>query len=263
MIAVKIEGSEYSLKDDWDDITLREFQDICRLSVPSKLKERYVALLSGDTAKYDQIKDTYREVVKTHPKFYGEVIRLLSNIPKEVIDRIEWSVRTRLYSEYLLPFVETTLAPLPLEARDGKIEYYKPVGAKAFSLNGETFYFPESLMYGGREIPMAKEKIVTFAEASDIQIALHEWGEQGIDAMAQVCAVYLRKEGEQHTDELVLQRMEQFKDLPMSVVWEVFFCTTELGLRYASDLQAFSQEAAPRAVMQLERVVSQALQPED
>jgi hypothetical protein len=141
---------------------------------------------------------------------------------------------------------------------DKGIELYTPLKPYAFVFQGEQYYLPVSLMYGGNEIPLSKEKIRTFAEASDIDIALNEWAEKGIEGLAQVCAVYLRKEGEDHSDELVLERTEKFKELPMSVVWEVFFCIMQLGQESKDAIQSSLTEVEETAVRQQSRAVLQA-----
>ncbi len=238
MIKVSVEGNDYALKSEWDDITLEEYRGLCAHKIPASLKKRYERIVSG---QYDKLEvESYRDLVKVHPKYYGEIIAMVSDIPKEVIDRMHWEIRTKLFNEYLLHFAETQVAPLPLViTEDGKVNFYEGYNAASFILNGEHFYFPESLEYGGIRTPLSKEKIVSFAEASDIEVAIHEFGEKGIDGMAQMCAVYLRKEREEHSDELVIKRTEQFKDLPMSVVWEVFFCIMRLGEQFMSDMQSY------------------------
>jgi len=240
MIKVTIEGKEYELKNKWDDLTLEEYEQVCKVKIPSSLKKKYELMLQG---KFEEVQDgSYRDIVKTHPKFFGEIIALCSNIPKEVIQYLHWIVRTKLYNEFLAHFVESQLSTFPLIIDDkGVLQYFEGCDATSFILNGEQYYLPESLQYGGVKVPMYKEKIATFAEAADIEIAVHDFAEKGVEAMAQFCAVYLRKEGEEHTDELVIARTEQFKKLPMSVVWEVFFCTTRLGVKFVNDILLSSE----------------------
>jgi hypothetical protein len=233
MLTVDIQGSSYKLADDWSDITLKQFGELCSLPVPNKLRERWRAYIEDKEAP----EDTHREIIKIYPSYYGKVIKILSDVPQKVIDCIEWSVRDKLFNEYLLKFAISTVSSFP---------QYDPVGARSFTLDGEEFFLPESL----RGFPMTGEKIMTFSEASDIEIALNEWAEKGIDAMAQICAVYLRKKGEVHSDELVIQRTETFKELPMSVVWEVFFCIVILGWQLGEGIQIYSREVVQKLLKQ-------------
>lgn len=254
MIRVKIAGSDYGIKNSWDDVTLQEFTAVCQLTIPERLREKYAYYLTGDRRKKPPEDDSYEDIVKTFPRFYGEVIALLSDIPPEVIDRIEWSVRTTLFQDYLIHIVETVLSPSPLVINDeGKIELFKERQAESVIFEGERYQFPKSLRFGDNLIPLSEEKIITFAEASDIQIALHEWATQGVNAMAQVAAVYLRKEGEEYSEKLVLERMERFRTLPMSVVWELFFCMTRLGRESLNDILSSLQEALQGRKPQEER----------
>ncbi len=239
MVSVTIGDTRYTLRNEWDDITLAEFRGLYAIPVPAKLRQRWGALIGGMAKEYDAIVDTHREIVKVYPDYYGKVIAMMSDIPAEVLKYVDWSLRERLFNDYLWHFAATTLAPAPL-IMDGQLRWMEPVKATGFTFKGEQYNLPESLFYGGREVPCKDEKIATFAEASDIDIALHEWGEKGIDAMAQVCAVYLRKPGEQHSDELVIERAEMFKELPMSAVWEVFFCIMQLGQKCSEDILTYS-----------------------
>ena len=226
MVRVTVEGHDYSLRNEWGDITLSQYLAIAVIPLPVKLRRKWDSLMEG-TDDYDKVKDTYRDVIKNYPLYYGKVIGVLSDIPEKVIERIEWSVREQLFNDYLWYIAMSAISQVPLDKRE-KVEYYDPIGAAAFTFKGETYYLPESLQYGGQKTPLAEERIVTFAEAADIEIALHDIAEKGIDGLAQLCAVYLRKKGEAHSDELVLQRMEMFKELPMTAVWEVFFCIMRL-----------------------------------
>lgn len=244
MIRVKIAGRDNGVKNSWDDVTLEEFSEVCQLPIPERLRERYAYYLSGDRRRKPPAEDSYEDIVKTFPRFYGQVIALLSDIPPEVIDQIEWSVRTTLYQDYLLHIVETVLSSSPLIINDdGKIDLFTGQGAESVIFDGERYQFPKSLRFADSLIPLSEEKIITFAEASDIQIALHEWATQGVHAMAQVAAVYLRKEGEEYSEQLTIERMEKFRILPMSVVWELFFCMTRLGGESMNDILSSLREA--------------------
>ena len=195
MIRVKIAGNDYGIKNSWDDVTLQEFLAVCQLAIPERLRERYAYYLTGDRRKKPPQDDSYEDIVKTFPRYYGQVISLLSDIPPEVVDRIEWSVRTTLFQDYLIHIVETVISPSPLTMNEeGKVEPFKGSEVEAVIFEGERYLFPKSLRFGDNLIPLSEEKIITFAEASDIQIALHEMATQGVNAMAQVAAVYLRKE---------------------------------------------------------------------
>lgn len=254
MIKVTISGKEYLLKNSWDDITLKDFQEVYHIAIPVKLKSRWLALIGDKMSDYDKIIDTHREIVKVYPEYYGKIIELLSDIPHDVIKYIDWSLRDKLFNDYLLHIAMSTIAPAPLQKNE-VIEWLKPYNATAFKFKDEQYNLPESLLYGGREIPCKDEKIISFAESSDIDIALDEWGEKGIDAMAGVCAVYLRKPGEEYSEQLTIERTELFKELPMSAVWEVFFCIVGLGKKCESVLVSFLGETMQSMTKQLESLV--------
>jgi hypothetical protein len=233
MLKIDVRGIKYDLCNDWHDITLAKFRELISIEMPVKLKRKWQALLKGDNTLYDELAKEihYRDIVKTFPEYYGKVLKFCSTVPQDIIEQISWQIREQLFNEYLLKFAISGIADLPLDKDEKGLCDYNPKLIESFEFEGERFFLPKSLERGGAVTPLVDESILTFSEASDIEIALHEWAEKGIDAMSQVIAVYCLKEGEKHTDELVLERTEKFKTLPMSEVWEVFFYIVSLGLQ--------------------------------
>jgi hypothetical protein len=244
MIQVQILDKEYNLLNTWEDITLERFQRLCALKIPDKYGEYLNACFSEKEGIYEKALSelSNKDLIKTFPEYFGEVIFILSDIPKEVVDRLHRILREQLYETYLYPFVVSIVAGIPLQFEDGKLIRSPRENKTSFKFEGDRYIFPESLVYGSIEVPMYKETILTFSEASDIEVAINEWGEKGIDSVAQMIAVYCRKENEQYNPEAVLERIPKFKNLPMNVVWEVFFYITELGARSAVAMLLYSAQ---------------------
>jgi len=243
MGTAEINGVKYPIYVTWSDLTLSKFKQVIDVPMPDRLRQRWQAILKKDDPLYQKIisETTYKEIVKEFPKYYGEILALCSDIPLEVINRIDWRVREQLFNEYLLKFCITGLSDLPLDQdKDGLFPLLVNM-EESFEYKGERYFLPKQLDRGGTYIPLVDEPILSFSEAADIEIALHEWAEKGIDAIAQIAGVYLRKEGELHTDELVIERTELFKELPMDKIWMVFFCVVMLGIQSQIVIQTYSK----------------------
>jgi hypothetical protein len=254
MLSVEVSGKHYDLCNDWQDITLEKFGELIAIEMPLKLKNKWLALLKKDDSLYEEFdrQVQFKDVVKSFPEYYGKILSFCSTIPQSVVDNIDWKIREQLFNEYFIHFCMTSLADFPLVKTEQGLAQYDPVLPKSFEFEGKTFFLPESLDRGGKLIPLGRESIVTFSEAADIEIALNEWSEKGIDSMAQVTAVYCLLEGEKHSDELVMERTEIFKKLPMSTVWEVFFCIVLLGLQSLISTRIFLKAQTERQEMQPE-----------
>ena len=248
MLKIEVAGAFYDICNEWKDLSLTKFGELISIEMPVKLRNRWLALLKRDDSLYEEFEKQvqYKDLVKAFPEYYGKILKFCSTIPQDVIERIDWKIREQLFNEYFIHFCVTGLSDLPLDKTPEGLAPYDPKLIKSFEFNGDTFYLPESLERGGQVTPMVKESILTFSEAADIEVALHEWSEKGIDAMAQVAAVYCLKEGEQHNDEIVLKRTEEFKNLSMCEVWEVFFCIVLLGLQSQIAMGIFSKQKKKR-----------------
>ena len=75
---------------------------------------------------------------------------------------------------------------------------------------------------------MANEKMVTFAEAADIDLAIRELRNDGVIRFPIFMGIYCRKEGEDYKESIALERAELFKKLDMSIAWSLFFCIVQL-----------------------------------
>jgi hypothetical protein len=243
MNRIDIQGEKFNLYNTWEDVTLERFQRLCALKIPEKYENFVRSIFSDKPGDYDKatLETSDREWLKIFPAYYGDVILILSDIPPEVINNLHRIIREQLYEEYFYPFVVSVITGYSWYKDNGVLARSPRLNCKSFDFEGEKYFFPESLVYNQVEIPMCKESILTFSEASDIEIAITEWGQKGIDSVAQMIAVYCRKEGEEYNSDAVLERIAKFKNLPMTIIWEVFFYIAELGLKSVLVMLLYSQ----------------------
>jgi hypothetical protein len=79
-----------------------------------------------------------------------------------------------------------------------------------------------------------------FTEASNLLKVYSQLGREGLTIMAQfVASVVNEKENEEWSETRIIARGEAFKDLPMDIVWEVFFCISGHLYRQLSDTLNF------------------------
>lgn len=211
---IDIQDKTYNLKTKWDEITLEDADKLMRLDVPESLKELYEAKTKEDYAElYKGLSS--KELIKEHPAFYGEVLHILSDVPMDVINLVGYEDRIEFYTNYVEQiFVDVFYLT-------GKSYFIKEI--QSFTHKGNEYFLPETLKLFGRSIPMYKEKAMPFVEEADIMTSLSNL--DGADGIAQLCAVMCREKEEDYDELKAIERAELFKDLPMSVVWEVFFYT--------------------------------------
>ena len=219
----------FSMKSDWVDLTLSDFVALCRIKMPEKLSNLY--LNADDKEKYSVAFDaiTFEDNEKTFPTYYGEVIKLLSNIPQSIVDLIDKEQREYLFNNHLFHFAFSTITDYPVVLVNGVSELYQPEELTKIKFKGETYLFPESLKINGLDTPMGKEPIVSFTEASSIITSWQKLSEGGAEYAAMIPAIYLRKKGEKYSEDMVMKRKELFKELTMDVIWSLFFYTIKLG----------------------------------
>ena len=129
-----------------------------------------------------------------------------------------------MFDSTLRAFVLSLIYSHPIVIKDTEVEMYTPPEIEKFKLNKEEYHFPKSLKLYGDIIPMANEKIITFAEAADIDLAIRELRSDGVVRFPLFVGIYCRKEGEVYDEKVALERAETFKKASMSVVWALFFC---------------------------------------
>ena len=240
MIGWKVRGQVYQACSEWGDITLEKFIELSTIEIPKKLERLWLASTNLDVdgkkkkaaakAEYESanLDMTERDLIKVFPEYYGKVLELLTDIPPEVVNELHSDVRTEMFDGTLRAFVLSLIYSHPIVIKDTDVEMYTPPEIEKFKLDGQEYNFPKSLKLYGDVIPMANEKIITFAEAADIDLAIRELRSDGVVRFPLFMGIYCRKEGDVYNEKVALERAELFKKASMSTVWALFFCIEQL-----------------------------------
>ena len=221
MIKIKVLDEEYDVIDSWSDITLREFIEIQKLcdNAPKKLQKLLGHVYLGQTDEIESMEFSDREQLKTFPKFYGNMLGLVSSIPKKIINQIDFESRQQFFNTYLLKFAIGALYT-PVDIPD--------VAVDSFDFEGDTYVLPKSRNVLGEERPMGYASTVQFTEASDIDIYMRDLDKKDYSVLSNIVSILCLKEGEEYDEETCLRRAEKFMELKMDIVWDVFFYLGEL-----------------------------------
>lgn len=228
MITIEINGKEYKAFDKWVDINLQRFIDLCNLEMPVKLKELYLQTNKPD--EYSKIFDTidYSDNTIEFPKYYGKAIEIMTDIPSDIIELMNWEQRDTIYHVFIYPIVLSALFSIPMEKKGSDIIESKLTDKESFIYKGVEYYYPKTLRIDDIEIPMAGEPIITFTESSDIIGLWVDMAKKGIENIALFVSIYCRPYQEEYNQNEAIRRSKIFKHLTMDIFWKVFFCTKEL-----------------------------------
>lgn len=251
MYLLDIEGKEYRLRQHWSEITLADSIAIYQAikEMPDKLRELY--LLTSQNKPTDKIKLEMEDTKKHFPLFYGKIIKLLSDIPQEIIDRTDWISRTTVYNYenkgISCKSVVFGLLHFPFD--------YEFTGRKTFTHEGTEYHLPASKQIGNDIRPMANETAITFTEMADLEIFSEQLQGGKFEAMANIISILCRPEKEKYNENVSLQRVESFKALPMDIVWDVFFSSIQYILGSKKSIPTFSKAGTYKGKRQLLKAV--------
>ncbi len=235
MINIEIRSKKYRAYSEWSDITLDRFIELSKLAIPGKLENLWLAgskIKSKDTKQKSIAEVQYKKAIEAitkddmdsvFPAYYGKVIELLSEVPESEVKEINSKQRTELFENFMRGFVLSLTYSAPVEIKDGQVDMYEPPETTQFKLNRKLYLFPESLELYNESIPMADEKVITFAEASDIDLAIQDLRSEGINRLPMFMAIYCRRKGEEYNEKVALKRSVIFGKCNMDVVWTLFF----------------------------------------
>lgn len=237
MIKVTINKKSYKFPEHWGEISLKqaiELSTIIDSEMPVELKMYFQTMNEMKDERFeDHNKDVRKALAemevswteehhfKIFPTFYGKVMRILSDVPKEIIDMTDPISRNMFYNQYLKQFMWGLLYH--------PYDFVKK-GITHFEVDGVKYFFPEDKNVLGVQRPMGNgTTAVEFSEAADLITFASELQGGKVKHLANVIAILCRPmiEGkiEPYNENIALQRAEKFKEvLNMDVCWEVFFC---------------------------------------
>lgn len=264
MLILKVNGKEYSAIRSWSEMTLAKAIEVHRVisDIPPSLRSIYAVQTIADAEerkkKLDEVYAglTPDDHIKTFPQFYGKVLGVLTNIPAEVIEQILWESRTVFYNEYCLTFVYGFLH-WPVD--------YVPHQIDSFNFKGVEYFLPEGKTVMGIKRPMANVEMIEFAECADLESRAQSLAGGKFEVAANIISILCRpkveRDGqmviERYDEDTCLKRAELFAELPMDIVWEVFFCSVELCNLSRTSILISTMEGALKQQRQKMRAVSQ------
>jgi hypothetical protein len=229
MIRLKINKTKCDLCTGWDDMTIEQAIRLMAIPLPESITDLKAI------EKWHTDKD--------HINYAAECFEVLSTFDKALIQQTNANDITLLFTMYLLPLL------IDLKAQEP--ETYKPTGIKYFELDKQKYYLPESLKIESQKLPMYSSTAVEFVESSNIMSLIADLQEHGIKYLPMLIATYCRPEGEKYDEAIIQQRSDQFKALPMSAAWEVFFCIQTLIVLYSTNILKYTRKQMQRYRMQL------------
>jgi len=229
MIIIRIGKRKYKGVYRWDDVTLQRFCDLAAIPMPEGYEDYILAdgKFSVDTIEeyIDAVLNiTPEQINELFPAYYRKVIGCLTNIPDKVIEGLPLEKVNDLYEVYFKPFVVSLIYHTPVIHFMGEVTPYQPEQIKKFRIGLRKYYLPQSVRVMDQEIPLMREPIITYTEASDIFRGM-KVSKEDVKRLALFMAIYCRKKREKYDERKALNRQEKFMRIKMSVVWSVFFCT--------------------------------------
>lgn len=235
MIKITVGKKRYKGVYRWDELSLKKYIELSEIKRPDGFDALF--LVDSDNAdKYIEVtgKVTDEQLNNTFPNYYRAVIGCLTNIPDEVAIPVkevnEW------FECYFKPFVLSLVYKTPVIYYFGKVIGYYPPEIRRFRIGVNYYYLPESVLIMDQVIPLKREPIISYSEASDI---FRQINDGAINRLSLFMAIYCRKKNEDYTDDKALEREKLFESLPMSTVWAVFFCTLQHLPEYTNSTKLF------------------------
>jgi hypothetical protein len=213
MLHLSLNKKRYQLINDWKSLPLNVAMEAAAIDLPET----------------EDVFDWFMHLDKVKQLF-----KLFSTI--EDVEQLRPEELVHYFCNYILPLVADLKAEYPAS--------YQPQGIESFIHKGKKYIMPKTLHIGDQQILQHDTKVKPFIEASNLLKLFAEMRTEGIKVMPYYCAAIVKEsESEYYTEALIAERGDQFKDLPMDIVWECFFFTLAHITRLASaTLQSMQAE---------------------
>lgn len=250
MLIVEIGRHEYHIRDTWADMTLSDAIALHDLfgEMPQSLKDIYLHSIAGDgeQAMAEAGKVTSEDLFTHWPAWQGKVIAAVSDIPVELLEKTNPDQCGSIYSIHIEPLVLGLFGGSP---------NYDPRGIKFFEHGGARYYLPTDGYKIGGTLRGAHMTAAQFAQANDVVRMATDLSEGKYGMMANFISILCLPKGEVYDEQKSLSRAESFKDLPMTVVWEVYFFIISSLTKQADHILRYLQSAmeAPKGGLRRKR----------
>jgi hypothetical protein len=215
MIIYKVNKQRYAIKSEWGDWTLREAMQLAAHEYPKGIESAV---------------DWYE-----HLPTVRDVWRLFTDIDPDMVQP-HWLIY--VFDTYCAPLWEDLYSDIP--------RCYMPRGLSSFDFGGVTYKLPTSLPFDGGEVLGVDLTARRFVEAGNLLAEFARVRRDGIRRLPYLVAAVVSVEGEGYDEAVVLRRASLFYDLPMPIVWEVFFSLLALLRKCLNVTLASMAEEAER-----------------
>lgn len=216
MIPCYIGHAPVQILHQWNEITLSnagEFYTLCR-KMPKKLKEMY-DIIREEEPNIDQWNNSLsKNDLRDFHGFYKDVLVCLSNIDHKTLSKTKPDQIESLYYQHLH---QLTFGILNNGAG------YDAKDIESFLFKGEFYYLPEGKNVMDFIIPMENLTAIQFTESNDLLKLVTDHPE-GYKYVGAIIATLCNKKGEFFNEDVILKRAQEFGELKMDVVFDVFFC---------------------------------------
>ena len=220
MILASYNKKKVSIPNNWRDMTLKQAIELRGVDLP----------VIEDS--FDWFK---------HMDLVHKCITILTKID---VNKIEPSWLVYVFSKHLYPMILDLSLPAP--------ETYKPKAIAEFHHKGVTYLMPYNLEIGENLILQHGQNVKSFIEASNLLKQFSTLRSDGIKAMPALIASIVKVDMNEVFDEVVIsERAKDFETLTMDIVWEVFFCLSQLIIKFGSDtLQSMTKKSRMEGIIQ-------------
>lgn len=195
MVVLEINKETFQMFEDWNEVTVDKARGLFKLAnqAPEELLYIYNEQTKGDDADEDQINIRVTALLDRTEElhtFFRSVLVFMSDVSKDVADKVVSEDIVNIYNAYLFKFVFGVLH-FPLN---------KMEELESFELMGVTYKAPTSKKVMGLVRPFHSEKAGVFCDASDVDKNSRA-GEFGRYGMAElVTAILFREDGADYTE---------------------------------------------------------------
>lgn len=246
MVLFEALGSEFSYPTSLHDVTFGKFLDYLEKVTerePQELKDLRDNAIEEARLKIEIEEQEGKEGLAIDSDKLDELKRELKEIESRKLELIS-IINDVLYTHKVLPYfsqVVSHFTKMPysmimglgeysqlgaMQVKDLEGLYYTIIGAldidkfeydyvDRFEFDGDVYYLPERFMENGT--------VIEFMESAQFQAKMKEVSNGNVKSMIEVCAVLLKKKGEQYSSIVYNRNRQKFQDLPMSVVANVAF----------------------------------------
>jgi len=225
MIIVQYNKETYHIPSEWKDITLTQAIDARGIDLPDDINDSFDWFRHLDT-----VKDGFKALTDVDPELIA---------PAQLV---------HFFSKYLYGFIKDLQSTQP--------ETYKPRLIDSFRHNKKTYIMPTNLDLGVNVMLQHGQTVKPFIEASNLMKQFSSMRKDGIKALPMMIASLVKQSEDEVFDEAVInERANEFKTLGMDVGWEVFFCLSQLIIKYGnSTLQSMNSPKLNRMERLIKRL---------